>query len=318
MKLFSEIKFMNQKAMVRVLYSLTPLIIFSIGTYGWRVLLLLLVSSSTGLLTEWIFKRKTNKPLSKAVFVSAFLFTLTLPPRTPLWIAAIGMIFGILFARETFGGFGRNVFNPAAASRAFVYVSFVKYMTAQWSEPALPFMSGFTRYITDPIDVLAQSTPMLIFRESGIMAGYSNLFIGQVSGSLGETSAFLIVLSGIYLVYKKVAHKETIFSVLGGYLIMSTALFLAGLPQVPNPLWGLLAGGLLFGAVFMATDPVTSPKTFEGRIIYGLIIGSVTVIIRAFALFAGGIMFAILIANVFVPIIDLAVKSLKKRGEKSA
>lgn len=318
MKFLSDIKFMKQGAMQKVLYSLVPLLIFSIGTYGWRVLLLLFVSCLSGLVTEWFFKRKTKKPLSKAVFVSGFLFTLTLPPRTPLWIAAIGMIFGILFARETFGGFGRNVFNPAAASRAFVYVSFVKFMTAQWSEPAVPFMSGFTRYITEPIDVLAQSTPMLIFREGGAMAEYSNLFIGQVSGSLGETSALLIIISGIYLVYKKVAHKETILSVLGGYLVMSTILFAWGVAKVPNPLWGLIAGGLLFGAVFMATDPVTSPKTFEGRIVYGLIIGSVTVIIRAFALFAGGIMFAILIANVFVPIIDVAVKSLKKRGDKSA
>lgn len=318
MKLLSDIKFMKQGAMQQVLYSLTPLVIFSIGTYGWRVVLLLLVTCSTGLLTEWVFKRKTKKPLSKAVFVSAFLFTLTLPPRTPLWIAGVGMIFGILFARESFGGFGRNVFNPAAASRAFVYVSFVKYMTAQWSEAAVPLMSGFTRYITDPIDVLAQSTPMLIFREGGGMTEYSNLFIGQVSGSLGETSALLIIISGIYLVYKKVAHKETILSVLAGYLTMSTVLFMSGVSQVPNPLWGLLAGGLLFGAVFMATDPVSSPKTFEGRIIYGLIIGSVTVVIRAFALFAGGIMFAILIANIFVPIIDVAVKSFKKRGERSA
>lgn len=318
MKLLSGIKFMKQSSMQKVLYSLIPLVIFSIGTYGWRVIMLLFVSCLSGLLTEWIFKRKTKKPLSKAVLVSAFLFTLTLPPRTPLWIAAVGMIFGITFARETFGGFGRNVFNPAAAARAFVYVSFAKYMTAQWSEPAFPLMSGFSKYITPPIDVLAQSTPMLIFRESGKMAEYSNLFIGQVAGSLGETSALLIIISGIYLVYKNVAHKETILSVLGGYFIMSTSLYMVGLSQVPNPLWGLLSGGLLFGAVFMATDPISSPKTFEGRIIYGLMIGGITVIIRAFALFAGGIMFAILIANVFVPIIDVGVKSVKKRGEKSA
>jgi Na+-transporting NADH:ubiquinone oxidoreductase subunit B len=159
---------------------------------------------------------------------------------------------------------------------------------------------------------------MLIFRESGKMAEYSNLFIGQVSGSLGETSAILIILSGIYLVYKKVAHKETILSVISGYLIMSSSLYIIGVSQVPNPIWGLLSGGLLFGAVFMATDPISSPKTFEGRIIYGLMVGGITVIIRAFALFAGGIMFAILIANVFVPIIDVGVKSIKKRGEKSA
>jgi Na+-transporting NADH:ubiquinone oxidoreductase subunit B len=305
-------KFMNQGAMKKVLYSLMPILIFSVGTFGLRVLLLTIVSCVSALFSEWLFIRNTNKKFSWAVLVSALLYTLTLPPRTPFWIASIGMIFGIVFARETFGGFGKNVFNPAAAARAFVYVSFAKYLTAQWSAPATQFMGGFLTYTTEPIDVLAQSTPMLIYREIGVLSSYFDLFFGNVSGSIGEVSAFLIILSGIYLLTKKVAYKETVFSVIIGYFLTSGTLYLLGLPQVPNPLWGLLAGGLLFGAVFMATDPITSPKTFEGRIVYGLLIGSITVIIRAFALFAGGIMFAILIANIFVPITDEAVKHLKK------
>jgi len=305
---------MNQKAMDRVLIATVPIIIFGIASFGWRVLLVVLVSVFFAFLTEWFFKRKSKKPYTKAIFVSAVLYALTLPPRTPFWIVGLGIIFGVTFAREVFGGFGRNVFNPAITGRAFVYVNFSNYLTAQWSASSNGLFSGFTRYITQPIDVLAQSTPMLIYRESGQLASYFDVVIGNVSGSIGEISAVLIILAGIYLIVKKAAYKETMLSVLVGFFAMSLIFMLLGVEQVPNPLWGMFSGGLLFGTVFMATDPITSPKTYLGRWIYGIMIGAITVVIRGFALFAGGIMFAILIANVFVPILDVGVKQLKKRG----
>ncbi|HKL41530.1 MAG TPA: RnfABCDGE type electron transport complex subunit D [Clostridia bacterium] len=305
---------MNQKAMDRVLLALLPIIFFGIGSFGWRVLFVVLVSVIFAFLTEWFFKRKTKKPYTKATFVSAILFALTLPPRTPYWIVALGIIFGITFAREVFGGFGRNVFNPAITARAFVYVNFSNYLTAQWSASSDGLLTGFTKYITEPIDVLAQSTPMLIYRESGELASYFDVIIGNISGSIGEVSGILIILAGIYLVLKKAAYKETIISVILGFIGMSIIFNLLGVAQVPNPLWGIFSGGLLFGAVFMATDPITSPKTYLGRWIYGIMIGVITVVIRGFALFAGGIMFAILVANIFVPILDVGVNQLKKRG----
>ena len=314
MNSFLNIKFMNQKAMDRVLLALLPIIFFGIGSFGWRVLFVVLVSVIFAFLTEWFFKRKTKKPYTKATFVSAILFALTLPPRTPYWIVALGIIFGITFAREVFGGFGRNVFNPAITASAFVYVNFSNYLTAQWSASSDGLLTGFTKYITEPIDVLAQSTPMLIYRESGELASYFDVIIGNISGSIGEVSGILIILAGIYLVLKKAAYKETIISVILGFIGMSIIFNLLGVAQVPNPLWGIFSGGLLFGAVFMATDPITSPKTYLGRWIYGIMIGVITVVIRGFALFAGGIMFAILVANVFVPILDVGVNQLKKRG----
>ena len=314
MNSFLNIKFMNQKAMDRVLLALLPIIFFGIGSFGWRVLFVVLVSVIFAFLTEWFFKRKTKKPYTKATFVSAILFALTLPPRTPYWIVALGIIFGITFAREVFGGFGRNVFNPAITARAFVYVNFSNYLTAQWSASSDGLLTGFTKYITEPIDVLAQSTPMLIYRESGELASYFDVIIGNISGSIGEVSGILIILAGIYLVLKKAAYKETIISVILGFIGMSIIFNLLGVAQVPNPLWGIFSGGLLFGAVFMATDPITSPKTYLGRWIYGIMIGVITVVIRGFALFAGGIMFAILVANIFVPILDVGVNQLKKRG----
>jgi len=308
------IEFMKQSAMEKVLIALIPLYIFAVGTFGWRILLLGVVTSGVALATEWVFHRKSKKPFTKAVLVSALLFVLTLPPRTPFWVAAIGIIFGVVFAREAFGGFGRNVFNPAAAARAFVYVSFAKYLTAQWTAPSPVFMGGFTRYLTEPIDTLAHSTPMLIYRNTGVMSAFSDLFFGATAGSAGEGPAFLILAAGVYLFLKKVARIETTLSVFVGYFSISFLLSFLGFSEVFQPVWGFLSGGLIFGAVFMATDPITSPKTFEGRLIYGFIIGAVTVVIRSFALFPGGIMFAILIGNTFVPIIDELVKQIKKRG----
>lgn len=313
MKLFSNITFMKQKLMRRVIYSLIPIIIASVYFFGLRSLVLLIWVSILAVLSEWLFERKSSKKISEAVFVTSILYTLTLPARTPLWIAGLGIIFGIVFGKEVFGGFGRNVFNPALVARAFVYVCFPKFLTLQWSKPASSLFGGFTTYITEPIDALSHSTPMLIFRESGIMASYSDLFWGNISGSLGETSAVLIIFAAIYLIYTKTASLDTMASMTIGFVCFSSILHFSGINQVPNPLFGILSGGFLFAAVFMATDPVSAPKTKEGKWIYGLMIGIITVIIRGFALFAGGVMFAILIGNTFAPIIDEFVKYYKNQ-----
>jgi Na+-transporting NADH:ubiquinone oxidoreductase subunit B len=177
--------------------------------------------------------------------------------------------------------------------------------------PASGPLGGFATYLSPSVDALSSATPLLTYRSSGQLTAYLDTFLGRVGGSLGETSAILIILAGIYLIYTKTAAKETMAGVLIGYLAVSSAFYFAGVPQVPNPLFGLISGGLLFGTVFMATDPISSPKTVEAKWIYGILIGTVTVIIRGFALFAGGIMFAILIGNTFAPILDELVKYLK-------
>lgn len=307
------IKFMKQPMMRKVLYALAPIILASVYFFGWRSLLLIIVSVLFGTLAEWTFKRKSKKPVTEAVFVTAVLYALTLPPATPFWVAAVGIIFGVVFGKEAFGGFGRNVFNPALVGRAFVYVSFPKFLTTEWNMPATGLLGGFGTYLTPPVDALSTATPLITFRSTGQLAEYVDIALGRVSGSLGETSAVLIILAGIYLIYTKTASKETMGGVLLGYLAMSTAFFAMGVSQVPHPLFGLFSGGLLFGTVFMATDPISSPKSVEAKWIYGILIGAVTVIIRGFALFAGGIMFAILIGNTFAPILDELVKYLKSR-----
>lgn len=308
-----NVKFMKQAMMRKVLYSLLPIVGAGIYFFGLRVLALLIVVTFFACLTEWLFVRKTTQKITEAVLITAILFTMTLPPQTPYWIAIIGIIFGVLFGKMVFGGFGKNPFNPALVGRAFIYVNFPKFMTVEWTKPVHGLVGGFTTYLGEPIDAITQSTPMLIYRATGEMAPIKDMLFGNIAGSIGETSALLIILMGIYLIYTKTAAKETIFSVITGFLIMDSVFYFSGFQQVPNPIYGLMAGGILFGAVFMATDPISSPKTFQGRIVYGLLIGCITVIIRGFALFAGGIMFAILIGNTFAPILDEAVNAIKKR-----
>jgi len=313
------IKFMKQDLMRRVIYALIPIILASIYYFGWRVIPLMISTSFFGVMAEWSFKRSTGKPVSEAVFVTSILFVLTLPPKTPYWVAAVGIIFGIVFGKEVFGGFGRNVFNPALVGRAFVYVSFPKFLTIEWTAPIRDsIFGGFTRYIGPTIDTVSTATPMLTFRSTGQMMEYSDLLFGNISGSLGETSAILIILAGAYLLYTKTAHKESMLGVLIGFLGMTLVFNVLSISQVPNPIFGFLSGGILFSAVFMATDPISAPKTKEARWIYGIMIGSITVIIRGFALFAGGVMFAILIGNSFAPLLDESVKALKAHKKAKA
>lgn len=309
---FMKKYFVTQKMMRTVIVSLIPIILSSIYFFGWRSFVLLLWVTIFGVGTEWIFEKKYGKKISEAVFVSCILYVLTLPASTPFWIAAVGIVFGIAFGKEVFGGFARNIFNPALVARAFVYVSFPEPLTIQWSKAAAGFPGGFATYITDTVDVVSKATPMLIFRETGETVSSIKLLLGNVSGSLGETSAILIILAAIYLIYKKVASWQTMAGVLVGFTGLSGILYLMGNSQIPNPIFGILSGGFLFGTVFMATDPISSPKTKEGRWIFSILIGIVTVIIRGYALFAGGMMFAILIGNTFAPVIDEGVRYVKK------
>lgn len=309
--------FIKQKMMRTVIISLIPIIFSSVYFFGWRSLFLMLVVTAFGVLTEYFFEKYYKKKISEAILVTCILYTMTLPPTTPYWIAVVGIIFGVVFGKEVFGGFGRNVFNPALVARAFVYVSFPEHLTIRWVKAAQGFPGGFGTYLTETIEMVSQATPMLLFRDAGKTISSINLLIGNVAGSIGETSAVLIILAGIYLIYKKVASWHTMAGCFVGFVGLNSLLYLLGFSQIPNPLYGILAGGFLFGTIFMATDPVSSPKTKEGRWIYGIIIGVVTVIIRGFALFAGGMMFAILIGNTFAPIIDEGVNAYKKYKKES-
>lgn len=322
MKNFYEKYFTKQKMMRTVLMPLIVISIFAIYNLGWRVLALLTVNLLVSFLVEYICETKIykRKKISEAVIITSILYTMTLPVSLPFWISAVGIAFGVFFGKMVFGGFGKNVFNPALVGRVFVYINFPNPLTIAWNESATGFPGGFGAFTLPHIDTLSTATPMLAYRNEGIFTEIMNLLIGNIPGAIGETSKILIILSAIYLVYKKVASWQIMAGSILGFSALSAIFYFMGIESVPNPLYGMLLGGFLFGTVFMATDPISAAKTVPGKWIYGLIIGVVTVIIRGFALFSGGMMFAILMGNIFAPIIDYMVKKLKskKKAKKEA
>ncbi|HZK09705.1 MAG TPA: RnfABCDGE type electron transport complex subunit D [Clostridia bacterium] len=304
--------FMKQKMMTKVLISLIPLYIFSVWLYGLRVLSLLALVTLVGLAAEyWVMRliQGDRARVSEAALVTCALYTLTLPPTTPYWIAGLGILVALILGKGAFGGFGRNVFNPALVGRAFIYVSFPAQMTASWALPYTSFPGGFIRY---GVQSLSSATPMISLETTGALAPIKDLFLGTIGGSIGEGSALLILLAGVYLIYTKTASKTIILSVLLSGLASSGLFYFAGWTQAPI-LFNLLSGGFLFAAVFMATDPISAPREQLSKIIYGVIIGFSAIFIRTFSLFTEGIMFAVLIGNSFAPLIERTVKEIKAK-----
>ena len=300
--------------MTRVLISLLPILLAAIYLFGLRTLVVLSVVTTTGILCEYGIMRLIDgkkAKVSEALFVTCLLFTLTLPPTVPLWIATVGIAFGVIFGKCVFGGFGKNIFNPALVGRCFIYVAFPAHMTIAWAEPYTGLLGGFVHWSAG-VDAMTSATPMILLGKEGVVTDYLRLFLGNISGSLGETSALLILLSAVYLIVTKTASWKIIVSCVASFAIFSTVLYLTGTIQA-DPLFSILSGGFLFAAVFMATDPISAPRQDLSKYIYGALIAIVALVIRAFSLFTEGIMFAILIVNAFVPLIDRNIKNLKDR-----
>lgn len=306
--------FLFQKPMQRVKYALIPISLLSVWFYGWRVLLVQAVVILAGMAAEYLILRtyqgKKTK-VTEAVHVTCILYALTLPPTIPLWIAVVGIVFGVVFGKGVFGGFGRNIFNPALVARCFIYISFPTQMTITWARPLTSFPGGFARFMPDT-DMMTMATPIITFNTTGELTSYLDLFLGNVAGSMGEGSALLILLAGIYLVVTKTASWKIMVSTIGSFLLVSTLFHFTGLAPA-DPLFSLLSGGFLFGAIFMVTDPVTAPKDETTKILYGVLVGLVTFMIRRYSLFTEGLMFAVLIGNMFVPLIERTVLEMKSK-----
>lgn len=308
--------FMKQKMMEKVLAALAPLVFASVWFFGWRSLLVLGVSLLFACLTEWLFLRKKKGKISEAVLVTAFIFALSLPPRIPLWIVAVGISFGVAFGKMVFGGFGANLFNPAIAGRAFIYVAFSEPLNARWTAAAQGSLGGLSYYLGPDIDVMTTATPLLIFKNTGAMAPYKDLFLGNVAGSLGETAGLLILLAAMYLIKTKTADWRMMAGMAAGFAGLSAVLYLMQPDMAANPLYGLLSGSFLFTMVFIVTEPISGAKTKKGKVIYGMLVGAAVVVIREYSLFAEGTTFAILIGNTFAPLIDEGVRYLEERRKR--
>jgi len=258
--------------------------------FGLYVLLMLATSVLAAILTEFVAKKLRRLPffMDGSAIVTALLFVLVLPPRTPLWVVLVGSIFSIAIVKEAFGGLGYNIFNPALAGRAFVSVSFAGALS-RWIAPttswladavttATPLGEGFTTVLTKP-------------------ELYKALFFGNVAGSVGETSALLILIGGaILLAFGIIKWHIPVFYV--------ATVFVMSLIMGQDPIFHILAGGLMLGAFFMATDYVTSPLTTTGRIIFAVGAGVLVMLIRRFGNMPEGVNYSILLMNAFTPLID--------------
>lgn len=309
-----------QKPMTAVLVALTPAMLSAIYRFGWRSAAVLAAVTAACFFAEWTFTRKRKEPVSEAVFVTAMLLTLTLPPTIPYWIAVVGGLTAIYFGKEFFGGFGRNVFNPALVGRCFIYICFPISMTGRWGSVASGWPGGFARWSTQLIDASATATPLVRLKTLGPvdLKPYMDFLIGERAGCMGETAALAILLGAAYLLVRKVADWRLMTGCVGSAFILSGIFWLADGRTGADPLWSILAGGFLFGSVFMITDPVSASRTPAGKWIYGACVGTLTVLMRRLGVFPEGIMFAILFMNAFNPAIDIGIKAATKPAGKAA
>lgn len=301
-----------QKPMIGVLYALIPAAMFGIYNFGYRAALVIAVSFLFGFAAEAAFTYRQGKPVTSAVFVTCMLYALILPPSTPIWIVAVGIVFAVVFGKMVFGGFGQNPYNPAMTGRVFVYISFPLALTNHWNQAVDYFPRGLDRWL---VDAMTGATP-LVAAESGQPIAWWKAFVGFSGGSIGETSFVLLALGGAYIIYKKWAAWQTVLSTTLFAVVPQTVFYLTGVSQV-HPIYMVLTGGFGLGVFFMVTDPVSSSRTPLGKWIFGAIVGITTVVIRTFGNFAEGFMFAILMGNTFAPIIDHTINE-RKKAKKAA
>lgn len=290
-----------------VIAALTPSLIAAVYFFGWRIIAMLLVSYVAGGFIEVLFSVIRKEEVNEGFLVTGFIFPLILPPGLPLWVVAVGVMFGVTVGKEIFGGTGRNLFNPALVGRIFLALGYPALMTSHWIEPATGGWGRLAEGVhLGAVDAVSSATP-LVAAKSGEFAAPIDLFLGAVTGSAGETSALAVLIGGCFLLAVGVISWRTVLALLGSFAGLFAILHAVAPETVSSVGFNLLSGGLLFGAFFMATDPVSGPVTIPAKWVYGLLIGVVAVLIRSFSGFVEGVMFAVLFGNICAPLIDEAV-----------
>ncbi|MHC4640436.1 MAG: RnfABCDGE type electron transport complex subunit D [Planctomycetota bacterium] len=306
-----------KRVMSVVIISLVPSILAATYFFGLRFFLMVIVTYAAGLSVEAIFAIVRKESINEGFFVTGFLFPLIMPPGVPLWMVALGTMFGVFIGKELFGGSGRNVFNPALVGRCFLGLAYAPKMSESWLSAGSGMTGRLFEYASaSTVDAVSSATPLAMAKQ-GEFVSLSHMFLGSVSGSAGETSAIAIIIGGVFLLFTRIANWRTVVSILGSFALLGGILHYAQPETVGPVLWHLCAGGLLFGAFFMATDPVTSPTTNAGKWLYGIFIGSVTVLIRNFTGYVEGVTFAILLGNIVAPILDEIVFAVRLRRLRS-
>ncbi len=313
--------YLTKKLMYGVVYSLVPAMLVSLYFFGFNALRVLLLSVFFSLLFEWLIQKYLIKgPISitdGSAIVTGILLAFNVPSNLPASMIIVGALVAIGIAKMSFGGLGKNIFNPALVARVFLLISFPVEMTS-WPKPL-----GFTKNLSD---VITGPTP-LGFVKDGISSGrniselaahmpsYIQDLLGQTGGSLGEVSAITLIIGGIYLIWKKIISWEIPISILLTVVVFSGILWIIDPQQYADPVFQLLTGGLMLGAIFMATDMVTSPMTKGGQLVFGFGVGLLTILIRVWGAYPEGVSFAILLMNAVVPLINRGFKP-KRFGTK--
>jgi len=302
--------------MYGVVYALVPAMLISIYFFGLDAVRVLLISVIACMAIEYLVQKYLMKTAitvtDGSAVITGVLLAFNVPSNLPWWILVIGAIVSIGVGKMSFGGLGKNIFNPALVGRVFMLISFPVQMTS-WPVPKPLFAEGVTDAITGP-------TPLAIMKE-GLAAGKTvsqimpeipdyveNLMVGFQGGCIGEVSAFALILGAIYMLFRKIITWHIPLSYIGGAVIFSGILWLANPEQFVDPLFHLVTGGMMLGVFYMATDMVSSPMSVKGQWIFGLGCGVLTILIRVFGAYPEGVSFAILIMNAFVPIIDRGFK----------
>ncbi|MBQ8672796.1 MAG: RnfABCDGE type electron transport complex subunit D [Bacteroides sp.] len=309
-----------KKNMYGVLIALLPAFLVSLYFFGLGALVVTLTSVAACVFFEWaiakfILKKATTTVCDGSAVITGVLLAFNLPSNLPVWIIIIGALFAIGVGKMSFGGLGCNPFNPALVGRVFLLLSFPVQMTT-WPK------SGTMAYLLENVDAQTAATPLSLMKQAvngnpdalKDLPDAFSLLIGQNGGCLGEVSALALLLGLAYMLWKKIISWHIPVSILVTVFVFAGIMHLADPEVYASPVTHLFTGGLMLGAIFMATDYVTSPMSKKGMLIYGVCIGLLTVIIRLFGAYPEGMSFAILIMNAFTPLINTYVKP-KRFGE---
>ena len=312
----------TRSIMLDVIIAMLPALFWAIYNFGFKALLSVVVSVVACLFWEWLYRKLLKKPQSigdLSAVVTGMLLAFVCPPELPWWALVIGAFFSIVVVKQLYGGIGCNFLNPALAGRAFLLASYATWMTT-WAIPQIR------------PDVTSAATPMAIMKEgteeafTTLMSNYSigDMFLGKVGGSLGEVSALCLLVGGVYLLIRKVISWQIPVAYIGTVAILTLIAAPAGIDNVQYMLYNVFGGGLMLGAIFMATDYATSPVTKPGQLIFGLGCGLLTCFIRRFGSYPEGVCYSILIMNCTTWLLDKyirptiygAVKKEKKEAAK--
>lgn len=290
----------TKKIMLDVIIALCPTAIASAILFGYRALIVIAVCVATAVLSEWAFEKickRENTIGDLSAIVTGMLLAFNLPVDIELWQAAFGSIVAIIVVKQLFGGIGKNFANPAITARIVMFISFSTTMS-RWVLPI-------------GVEAVSSATPLAVLSgTAGELPSLTNMLLGLRGGCIGETCALTLILGGIYLLIKKVISWQAPVAFIGTVLVFA---FILG----ENPLYHVLSGGLLLGAIFMATDYATTPYTKWGKVIFGIGCGILTMAIRQWGSYPEGVSFSILLMNILTPYINKATHSRPFGGAKA-